>query len=363
MPSLTISQKVGQLFFIGIPGPEIDGPTGDLLERIQPGGVCLFSRNIRERTQTRELLDSLRATLPVMPFLSVDQEGGLVDRLRRIMTPMPAADKIGTADDAAELGAIIAESLRLLGFNMNFAPVVDVINEDRGKATNGLHSRAFGRSSDEATRFATAFLATMQDEGIIGCLKHFPGLGASEVDSHKELPTVSIAENEFRETDLYPYKSLLESGTAKSVMVAHAAFPNVGLQEVDQNGKLLPSSLSPAIITKLLRGELGYDGLVVTDDLEMGAIVENYGIGEASKMAIIAGADMVAICASPAAIDEGFHFVKQAVESGEIAESRIDESLARIAALKETVAEPFAFDNERLNALSDRIDKLNDRLK
>jgi beta-N-acetylhexosaminidase len=361
MSPLTTQQKIGQLFFIGIPGPVIDGRTADLLEDVKPGGVCLFARNIRERRQTRVLLDSLRDILRD-PLLSVDQEGGLVDRLRRVMTPMAAADTIKTRDDAALFGRIVGDTLRTFGFNMNFAPVVDVIDADRDKFTNGLHSRAFGKSQAESTELAAAFLSAMQDSGVLGCLKHFPGLGASEVDSHKELPTVSIGEEEFNAKDLAPYKSLLRDDAAKCVMVAHAAFPNVRLQEEDQNGKLLPSSLSPAIISELLRGDLGFDGLVVTDDLEMGAIVENYGIGEACKMAIVAGADMLAICASDDAIRQGHAAMTAAVASGEISDERLDRSLDRISSLKAAASEPSDFDEERLNDLSKEIDELNRRI-
>jgi len=246
---------------------------------------------------------------------------------------MPAANRITTTDEASEFGRIIGETLLLLGLNMNFAPVVDVIDESRAKFSNGLHSRAFGKSKEESNRLASAFLRSMQDAGVIGCLKHFPGLGASDVDSHKELPSVSISEQELSDTDLFPYRTMLATGEAKSVMVAHAAFPNNRLQEHDQNGKLLPSSLSPPIISKLLRGELGYHGLVLTDDLEMGAIVENYGIGEACKMAMAAGADMLAICASVDAINEGFEAVSEAITSGELSEDRLDESIERIRSL------------------------------
>ncbi len=363
MSSLTIEQKIGQLFFIGIPGPEMDGTARDLLNRIQPGGICLFSRNVRERRQTRELLDTLRDLSHVVPFLSVDQEGGLVDRLRRVVTPMPAAERIDTADEAAEFGRIVADVLLILGFNMDFAPVVDVVNADRERFSNGLHSRAFGRSKERATELASAFLNSMQSAGCIGCLKHFPGLGASEVDSHKELPSVSVSESEFSETDLFPYRSLLASGEVRSVMVAHAAFPNIRLQDADQNGKLLPSSLSPAIISKLLRGELGYDGLVLTDDLEMGAIVDNYGIGEACKMAITAGTDMLAICAGIDAINEGYAAILDAVTKGEISEARIDRSVARISSVKKSLSLPSPFDNERLDSLSDEIAEFTARLK
>lgn len=363
MSPVSNEQKIGQLFFIGIPGSELDDPTRELLDRIQPGGICLFARNIRERAQTRKLLDDLRDYLLPTTLFSIDQEGGLVDRLRRVMTPMPAADKIHSVEDARELGRIIAETLRIFGLNMNFAPVVDVMDEDRAKLSNGLQSRAFGRSKEVATELANAFLTAMQEGGIVGCLKHFPGLGAAAVDSHRELPLVPVEEREFRSTDLYPYTALLSTGSVGSVMIAHAAFPNLGLQERDQSGKLLPSSLSPAIISELLRDELGYDGVVLTDDLEMGAIVENYGIGEACKMAIVAGADMLAICASVDAINEGFDAISLAVESGQITGSRLDRSLERIAALKNIVREPLEFDNARLDALSERIAEMNARLK
>jgi beta-N-acetylhexosaminidase len=203
----------------------------------------------------------------------------------------------------------------------------------------------------------------MQDMGCLACLKHFPGLGASEVDSQKQLPTVLSSEAEIREKDLHPYTQLLRFADVRAVMVAHAAYKNLRLQEADQSGKLLPSSLSPAIISTLLRGELGFDGLVLTDDLEMGAIVENYGIGEACKMAIGAGVDMLAICASTDAIKEGVDAVSAAVERGEIGEDRIDRSLDRIAYLKKTLHAPLPIDNDRLEQLSNEITELNARLK
>ena len=360
---LLLNQKIGQLFFIGIPGPQVDEPTRELLNEISPGGVCLFSRNIREAEQTRHLLDEIRGLLPVTPFLSIDQEGGLVDRLRRIMTPMPAASKLRNADDASSLAAIIGESLRILGFNMDFAPVVDVVDEARAKYSNGLFSRAFGNSNEDVLTIGGAFLATLQQNGIIGCLKHFPGLGASSVDSHEELPQVSISEDELFSTDFFPYRELLKSGAPKVVMAAHVAFPRVNLQETDQNGKLLPSSLSKNFITNLLRDELGFNGLVITDDLEMGAIVNNYGIGEACKMAVAAGGDMLAICADPDAIRAGYDAVRVAVGTGEIAEERIDASLARIAKLKKEISEPMEFDATRLQALSDQVAALNESLR
>lgn len=357
--SLPLRQKIGQLFFIGIAGAEIDGATRELLNEISPGGICLFTRNIREAGQTRKLLDDLRETLPVAPFLSLDQEGGLVDRLRRILSPMPAANKIKTAKDSTRLAELVAKSVSILGFNMDFAPVVDVIDDQRQQTGNGLYSREFGRSSEDVVELAGEFLCALQQNGIIGCLKHFPGLGAAKVDSHEELPSVEVTDDELLGTDLMPYNALIESGEVKLVMAAHATFPNARLQETGQNGKLLPSSLSHNFITTLLREELGYDGLAITDDLEMGAILKNYGIGAACVMAINAGQDLLAICAEPANIREGFNAVLAAVESGEISEDRLNASLVRIADLKTQLIEPLPFDKARLAVISDEITEFN----
>ena len=360
--ALPLKERIGQLFFIGIPGPEADEATRELLDEINPGGICLFARNIREADQTRQLLDDIRDLTAVTPFLSIDQEGGLVDRLRRIMTPMPAANKMRNAVDAVRLAEIIAETLRILGFNMNFAPVVDVIDAERAKHTNGLFSREFGRSKEDVTAMAGAFLETLQYKGILACLKHFPGLGAAKVDSHEELPQIDVSEDELTEIDLYPYRELFAGGEAKAVMAAHTAFPRIGLQETDQSGKLLPSSLSNNFINTLLRGTLQFDGLAITDDLEMGAIVKNYGIGDACKMAVGAGIDMLAICADPVAIREGHQAILDAVISGELSEDRIDESLLRIAVLKASLSDPLEFNADRISKLSDEVAALNEDL-
>jgi beta-N-acetylhexosaminidase len=358
--SLPIEQKVGQLFFIGIPGPEIDDATERLLHTVMPGGICLFARNIKVREQTRKLLDDLSSRFPVAPLLSVDQEGGLVDRLRRIMTPMPAAGSLRTANDARQLGSIVGESLSVLGFNMDFAPVVDVVTPERGEHSNGLYNRPFGTSKESVVEFASAFSNGLHDNGILNCLKHFPGYGATKVDSHEELPFVEVSDDELQEVDLMPYREMLPD--ADAVMVGHTVFPRSSLQEVDESGKLLPSSLSKAFITTLLREQLGYDGLVVSDDLEMGAIIKNYGVGDACKTAVKAGSDMLAICADPERITAGFRAVLAAVGAGEISEARIDESLGRIAEAKTRTSLPPPFDNARLDELSAQTAELVSRL-
>ncbi len=361
--SLPIEQKIGQLFFIGLPDAQIDAATRRLLEEISPGGVCLFARNIQEPEQTRQLTDQIREKLPIEPFLSLDQEGGLVDRLRRILSPMTAASSIKSVEDAGRQAKITATAMRMLGFNMNFAPVVDVIDETRGSYSNGLYSRSFGRTAEDSFDLAEGYLLTLQENGCLGCLKHFPGLGASVIDSHEALPSVFVSESEFYGTDLFAYREFIKTGAAHAVMVAHAAYPQTDLQESDQNGKLLPSSLSFNFVTKLLRSELCFTGLVLTDDLEMGAILKNYGVGDACKLAIAAGEDMVTICANPESIREGYAAIRQAVSDGEITEARIDESLNRIFAAKKLLSEPLPFDLPNFQNLSARIAELDKTVK
>lgn len=361
--NLTLNQKIGQLFFIGLPGTEIDAKTNDLLEKIAPGGVCLFSRNIKAARQTRELLNNLREVLPVEPFISLDQEGGLVDRLRRIITPMPSAQvftESGNLQLVEKMAEITAEAIRILGFNMNFSPVVDVTGAERNKFVNGLYSRGFGKSKEDVVRLASQYLETLQDKGCIGTIKHFPGYGATETDSHEQLPTVNLSKEQLFETDLFPYFELFKFSQIYAVMVGHAAYPLIDLQEKDAHGRFLPSSLSFNFVTSLLRNEMGFQNLVLTDDLEMGAIMENYGIGKAAKMALKAGNDFLLICADTRRMSEAFESVSRAVESGEISESRINESLERIIKVKTLLQPPLPFDETRLRELSDDVKNLAD---
>jgi beta-N-acetylhexosaminidase len=361
--SLPLEQKIGQIFFIGLPGAEFDDKTREILEKVSPGGVCLFARNIRETAQTRNLIDQFNDFLPTKPFISLDQEGGLVDRLRRIVEPMPSVSSLKSIENAETLARITAENIRILGFNMNFAPVIDVKTPEREKFSNGLVSRTFGNSKEDVAEFAKIYLETLQENGVIGCIKHFPGLGATEVDSHEELPLVNLDFDTINEVDLFPYKELLKTEAVKLIMTAHAAFPLLDLQERDQSGKLLPSSLSFNFTTKLLRDHLGFDGIAITDDLEMGAILKNYGIGEACKMAIKAGQNLLAICNDPEAIVEGFQAVLKAFKTGEIEEITLNESLQRIAVLKNQMQPSMSFDTKRLAELSGKISALKEQIK
>ncbi len=360
--SQPIEKKIGQLFFIGLPSIELDNSSRKLLEEISPGGVCLFTRNIRTSEQVRQFLSDITDVLPIEPLLSLDQEGGTVDRLRRISTPMPGASSISKIAHVEQLALITAEIVRMLGFNMNFAPVVDVVSQNRRQFSNGLYSRAFGTSKQDVTEFAGAYLDTLQINGCLGCIKHFPGLGASEVDSHEELPLVNLSRQELFDNDLQPYRELFKTAQVHAIMIAHASFPMFDLQETDSDGKLLPSSLSYNFVTHLLREELSFAGLAITDDLEMGAILKNYGIGAACKMAINAGEDMLAICANADEMRTGFQAVLEAVKNGEISEKRINQSLQRIAHLKTLTQPPLPFDAARLKVLSEKIAELNTQL-
>ena len=359
---MDLRAKIGQLFFVGIGGPIVDEDAERLLREISPGGICLFARNIREPAQTRELNERIIEILPVMPLISIDQEGGLVDRLRRIITPMPSPEKLKNIEDVALMGSIIAEVLGLLGFNMNFAPVLDIIDEKRLRFVNGLQSRSFGANAEDVIERAGAFLTSLQAGGCIGCIKHFPGLGAAEVDSHEVLPEVRISFDELSEFDLLTFKRFIETGEARAVMVAHADYRNAGFHEEDKRGRAIPSSLNRRVITGLLREKLGFEGVVITDDLEMGAIVRDFGIGEACKMAIEAGADMLAICAGADSIYAGFEAVLGAVKAGELSESRIDDSFSRIMKLKALIRSAPDFEPNRIEQLSADITALKSRL-
>ena len=357
IPDLDSRQRIGQLFSIGIAGPEIDAPTEELLREIQPGGVCLFARNVRDASQVRDLCTGLREIL-IDPIISIDQEGGTVDRLRRIVTPMAAAGQVSSAVDAEKMGRIVGELLRILGVNTDFAPVVDVVDGVRTGASNGLFTRPFGNSKESVVELAGGFLKGLEANGIAGCLKHFPGLGAAKVDSHNELPKIEISDEALFDVDLYPYRELLAKHDV-AVMVAHAAYTGVSLQENAQNGTLLPSSLSGSFISELLRKEIGFNGMVFTDDLEMGAILREHGIGDACRMAFLAGVDALCICAEPVNIRAGFAAIEDAVASGDVSEERLDASLSRISRAKERLAEPLPFDEARIKQLSEEIAAFN----
>ena len=365
--SLSLEQQIGQFLFIGLPGTELDAETRDLVTEVQPGGVIIFGRNVAGPEQLRTLLDGVRELVATPLLIGIDQEGGLVDRLRRIFTPMPSARTIRQHGDLAAaraLGRITGETLRMLGFNINFAPVMSIMTEDRDLLSNGLYSRSFGRSPGEVLGYTTVYLRGLQGTGCLGCLKHFPGIGAGEVDSHEEMPVVQLSHDDLIAQDLAPYIELFQrrDDRIRCVMVSHGGFPNIDIREETTGGLLEPASLNYNIVTRLLRQELGYKHLVITDDLEMGAILRHYDIGEAAVKAALAGQDMLLICATPERIRRGHEALVEAARNGRLSPERIGESLHRIARTKAIVEGPLPLDLDRFKVLSEEVARLNSKL-
>jgi len=365
--SLPFEQQIGQFFFIGLPGTELDDEARSLIEEIRPGGVIIFGRNVEAPEQVRGLLDDIRAMSPVEPLFGIDQEGGLVDRLREIFTPMPSARALREHGDLAgvrTLGRITGEVLRRLGFNINFAPVMSIMTEQRDLLTNGLYSRSYGRSPGEVLGYTTVYMRGLQGTGCLGCLKHFPGIGAGEVDSHIEIPVVRLSHDDLLAKDLAPYIELFQrhDDRVRAVMVSHGGFPNIDIRTGTTGGLLEPASISPGIVTKLLREELGFQHLVLTDDLEMGAIAKHCTIEDASVRAFDAGEDMLLICATPEAIRRGYHSLLRAAQNGKVTKERIHASLSRIGEAKALAQPPLPLDMDRYRALADEIEALNKKL-
>jgi beta-N-acetylhexosaminidase len=366
--SLPLEQQIGQLFFIGLSGTELDEEARSLIEEVKPGGILLFGRNVAAPDQVRRLLDGARAMLPVAPLCGIDQEGGLVDRLRDIFPAMPSARAIrqhGDLSGARTLGRVTGEVLRMLGLDINFAPVMSIITQERSQLTNGLYSRSFGRSPGEVLGYTTVYMRGLQATGCLGCLKHFPGIGAGDIDSHIEMPMVPLSHDDLLAQDLAPYIELFQRADdrVRMVMVSHGGFPNIDIKKGTTSGLLEPASISHSIVSKLLREELGYKHLVVTDDLEMGAIAKNFEIEDASVRAFLAGEDMLLICATPQTIRRGYRALLEAARAGKVSEKRIQASLKRIAATKALVKPPPPLDMEKYKRLENEIRALNETLE
>lgn len=271
---------------VGLPGPVLDPETADKLESLDPAGVVLFSRNLVEPGPTRELLARCAAILDRASLLAVDQEGGRVSRLERWIGPTPSARHLASAgqETVRAFGRETGRALRSIGFNLDFAPVVDL---SPPSAANGIADRAFDTTPDAVGRLAREFLEGLQGEGVAGCLKHFPGLGDSSVDSHHELPTVGRDRPTLDANDLVPFRQLLE--LAPCVMVGHGHYPAF-------DDAPLPATCSRSIVSDLLRRELAFGGVIVSDDMEMGAISERDAEGAAAVEAVAAGCDLLLYC-------------------------------------------------------------------
>ena len=349
---MNLEERMGQFLFVGLPGTSVDGETREVLADVQPGGVVLFSRNLESARQTAELNAAIRGALKIPPIISIDQEGGSVDRIKTVGEPMPSAADIRATDDAAlagRFGAATAEILRMVGFNMNFAPVLDL--EVHPDADNALRGRYFGATVAEIVRFAGAYLEGLQQGGVVACGKHFPGLGDTTVDSHHALPTVERSGEELRAYDLRPYAELTTriNSRLSVVMVAHAYYPAFDGQE------RLPASLSPNVVTSLLRDEMEFRGLAISDDMEMGAIVEMGDFGEACVRAIEAGNDMLLVCQTVEKAREAHEALVRAAESGRISPERRRRGLDRIARVKSSASQPTAFNEGTFARMQERM--------
>jgi beta-N-acetylhexosaminidase len=353
---MRLEHRIGQLLIVGLPGAQIDPEAREILDAMQPGGVLLMGYNIEGAQQVAELTSSIRSLLQVPPLIAVDQEGGRVDRLKQIYSAMPSADLLRASGDASiadRFGEITAEALRLLGFNINFGPVLDIAVND--SAENGLKGRYLGNSAAQVIRLAGSYLEGLQRGGILGAGKHFPGLGATVEDSHARLPVVESSRDEIMRNDLLPYLELFSKINARlnALIVSHAHYPAF------DGPAALPASLSKNIVNGLLRDELSFRGLAITDDLEMGAITSARDISEAAVLAIEAGNDMVMVTGSLNHATAAWRAMVRAAEEGRITRAHISRAFDHIARIKSMVSPPHAQSEMAVLRLRERIAELN----
>ncbi len=282
------SDSLGQLILAGVPGPELDPETAALFRRVKPGAFILFGRNIQTPEQLRKLIDDLRDLSEVEPIVTIDQEGGRVSRLRLLGNEPPNAQQLrdkGEVGLVRRHGDITGRLLRLFGFNLDLCPVLDISFDD--EADNSLRGRCYGRDPDEVVRLAGAFNAGMRGQGIASCGKHFPGYSAATLDAHHDLPRIDRTREELERDELQVFRRL--AGEMDSMMICHGWYPCFDAAK-------RPASLSRTIVTDLLRREMGFAGLIMTDDLDMGAILNEFSLEETIRLVIAAGNDLAMIC-------------------------------------------------------------------
>jgi len=326
---MTLQEKVGQLLVIGVEGTSFSGEMDNLIRNYHVGGVIIMGRNVATTTEILKLINDIKNSnkpnkSPL--FLSVDEEGGRVSRLPAGIPKLPTSAKMGNLNDESvsyRAGTYLAEVLNEFGYNMNFAPVLDVNSNPRNPV---IGDRSFGSDSSQVAQLGISTMRGMMDNGIIPVVKHFPGHGDTIVDSHKALPRVETTLEALHSVELVPFQKAIEAG-ADVVMVAHILFP-----ALDPD---YPSSMSKAIITGLLRNEMQFEGVVITDDLAMGAIASNYAVPEAAVQSFIAGSDLLLVVSDYEVQLNTFNALIKAIETGVITEQRLIESVKRILTLKE----------------------------
>jgi beta-N-acetylhexosaminidase len=318
---------------VGFDGAEITPPLASLLKRLQPAGVILFARNIKNAAQTWQLLRECQKCVETPLFTCVDLEGGTVDRLRDALGPAPSAADVFAVEDPRlfrKHGHIIGENCRALGFNVDFAPVLDLAFAISQPV---MGSRVVSADPDATVTYAREFVSGLQDAKVLGCGKHFPGLGEGKLDSHHELPVIEKSLKQLWAEDLVPYRMLRRQ--FPFVMVSHAAYPQVTKTKI-------PASLSRIWITDILKKRIGYRGLVVSDDLEMGGVLSAAPVGEAAVDFVQAGGDVCLVCHREDRVIEAYEALIKAVERDKKFAKRVVESSRRVAAFKKKCGKSLA---------------------
>ena len=321
---------VGQLFMIGIPGPELDGKTEILIRDFNIGGIILFSRNIKNPLQLAKLCKDIQAASfkyhgnPI--FISVDQEGGNVARLKEPFTIFPGNEAIGASPDpkrkAKQFAAITAREMKMVGLNMDLAPVMDV---KRGEPDKHLKNRIFSDDPEKVGNLGSVVIDTFQKKGIMAVAKHFPGLGLANFDPHQGNVTIRYENGETEKDQLLPFKKAVKHKVT-GIMTSHALYPDIDPDH--------PGTLSHKILTGILREKLKYNGLILTDDLEMGAISKTIGVARGAVDSFEAGADILLICENQINVIESIDLLRKKLLRSEVTMERLFASIERIKAVK-----------------------------
>lgn len=324
---MSIEEKIGQMIIMSNRTPNMTPELQNTLINVKPGGFIFFAENFSNQTDSLKLIEEIKATNNIPMFLSIDQEGGRVQRLKKqndidVMTIPPMAE-IGATNDvskAFEVGKKIGEDLKKFGLNMDFAPVLDVLTNKENKSIQG---RSFGSDYDLVANMGSALAKGLQENNIIPVYKHFPGHGSTTVDSHYDLPVLTKSKEDLLTTDLIPFQKAIED-QAEIIMIGHLAIPNITNDNT-------PASLSKKIITNLLKKELGFQGLVITDALNMKALTNYYTEQQIYEMAINAGVDILLMPNHP---EQAIEYIKKSIQNGTIKEEQINESITKILKLK-----------------------------
>ena len=311
---------------VGFDGTKLDATLKDIIEKLQVGGVILFTRNVASPDQLRDLCASIQACARQaqgMPlFIAIDQEGGSVARLRAPFTEFPGAAEMKDKAQVKQFARVTAKELGGVGVNMNMAPVMDLLPED---APGVMADRSFGADPQRVAAMGTAVIRHLQRRRIMAVAKHFPGIGRTVDDSHIDMPRLEVSLEELQTGDLIPFQAAIQAGVS-AVMLAHIFYPAVDSR--------WPASLSPAIASDLLRGAMNYRGVVITDDLDMGAIAKHFSIETAVRQILAADIDIVLICHAGPDIARAHQFLTAGIDTSAELNSRAVASVERILDLK-----------------------------